>query len=146
MSEFRIMGKSLSVHVVRQGVRIAEITAIKSFTFEPRQKIVTEGYLGEPTQRQDEIFDEIGGSFVVTPEGVDVLKLQEMISKRATRRVANDEVVNCTFRIQFPNASVARITVPDMKFDPIPLQFDGRDSYAQITFTWKAQGYILTTT
>jgi hypothetical protein len=54
-------------------------------------------------------------------------------------------VVTCTFRVQFPDGSAARITIPDMKFDPIPLNVSGRDAYIEMNFSFKATGYLLST-
>lgn len=143
MSEYRIMGKSVTIRLTRNGVAQLEITAIKSFTFETRQRIITEGYLGESAQRQDEIFDEVGGSLSVHAESTQILTLQKMIADRSRRRVADDEKVGCTFRIQFPDASIARITIPDMKFDPIPFNFSSRDAYVDVGLTYKASEYLL---
>lgn len=143
MSEFRVMGKSVTVRFTRDKVLLQSVTAIKNFTFETRQRIITEGYLGESAQRQDEIFDEVGGSFGVHPEGTEILSLQQMIADRSRRRIANDEQVSCTFRIQFPNAAIARITIPDMKFDPIPFNVSARDAYVDMAFTFKSDRYLL---
>lgn len=143
MSELRILGKSVTVRLVRAGVLQKEITAISNFTFETRQRILTEGYLGETAQRQDEIFDEVGGSFAIVPESSQVLDLQRMIADRATKREANPETVTISFRAQFPDGSFARFTVPDAKFDPIPLNVGSRDAYVNITFTYKATKYLL---
>ena len=144
MSEYRILGKSVQVRLTQGGSIISEISAIKSFTFESRHRILTEGYLGETAQRQDEIFDEVGGSFAVNPEGTDIFSLQQLIVNRSTVRTANPTQVAATFRVSFPQGTVARITIPDMKFDPIPFTVGGRDAYVEMSFTYKATGYLLT--
>jgi len=141
--EFRLFGKEVTIRLVRSGELITSITAIKNFTFEPRQRIITESYLGETANRQDEIFDEVGGSFSVHPESSEILELQRMIVDRATRRVVTDEEVQATFRLQFPNGEAPRITIPDMHFDPIPINVGARDAYVEMSFSYKATGYIL---
>lgn len=143
MAEFRVFGKEVSIRITRSNALLREITAIRSFTFETRQRIITEGYLGETAMRQDEIFDEVGGSFTIVPEGMEVLDLQQLIQQRSSRRIANDEQVSATFRVQFPSGVIARFTVPDMKFDPIPINVSSRDAYVDMTFTYKASSYIL---
>jgi hypothetical protein len=143
MSENRIFGKEVSLRLTRSNALIREITAIKTIVFETRQRIITEGYLGEGAMRQDEIFDEVGGNFTAHPEGPEILLLQQMISQRAARRIANDEQVSATFRYQFTTGVIARITVPNMKFDPIPLNSPERDRYVEMTMTYKASSYIL---
>lgn len=141
--ELRIFGREISIRLTRASALLTEITAIKSFSFETRQRIITEGYLGEGAQRQDEIFDEVGGNFQVHPEGMQVLFLQQMIQQRASQRVANFEKVSATFRAQFPTGVIARFTIPDMKFDPIPFNVSSRDAYVDMTFTFKASSYLL---
>lgn len=143
-NEFRVFGKEVTIRLTRAGEIIAEITAIKNFTFETRQRIITDQYLGEGSSRQDEIFDEVGGSFTVHPEGTDILELQRLIADRSTRRLAVDEEVNCTFRVAFPDGSNPKITISDMHFDPIPLNVPSRDAYVEMSFTYKATGYQLT--
>jgi hypothetical protein len=143
-NEFRVFGKEVTIRFTRSGNIISEITAIKNFTFETRQRIITDQYLGETASRQDEIFDEVGGSFTVHPEGTDILELQKLIADRSQRRQSVDEEINCTFRIAFPNGASPKITIPDMHFDPIPLNVPNRDAYVEMSFTYKATGYLLT--
>lgn len=142
--EQRIFGKEVTIRFTRSGDLVAEITAIKNFVFETRQRIITDQYLGETAARQDEIFDEVGGSFTVHPEGTEVLELQQLIAERSQRRLAVDEEINCTFRADFPNGATPRITIPDMHFDPIPFNVSARDAYVDMSFTYKATGYLLT--
>ena len=143
--ELRLLGKEVTLRVTRSGQLLLEITAIKNFTFETRHRILTDQYLGETAARQDEIFDEVGGSFVVHPEGTEILELQRLIADRSTRRVATDEEINLTGRLQFPNGAAPRITIPDAHFDPIPINVSSRDAYVEMTLTYKATGYILST-
>ena len=141
--EYRAMGKSVQVRVLRNGSIVTEITAIKSLTMTTNQRIITEGYLGESTQREDEIADDISLSFSAAPEGPQILLLQQMIYDRATVRVFNHEKVSMTYRVSFPSGQIARVTVPDLFFDPIPLAMSGRDAYLDVSFTAKATGYLL---
>jgi len=143
VAEFRARGVEATIRITRNGVLQTEITAIKDFTFETRQRVTTENYLGETASRQDEIFDEVGGSFTVNPEGSQILELQALVVRRSQRRVVNDEQISSTFRIQFPNGVIARIMIPDMKFDPIPLRAPARDQYLELAFTWKSDRYTL---
>lgn len=144
MSEYRILGKSVRVLVTRDGDIVSEITAIRNFTFQTGHRILTENYLGETSARHDEIFDEVTGSFTVNPEGPDILSLQELITNRSTERTADPEQVSATFRITFPTGVIRRISIPNLKFDPIPLNIGGRDAYVEMSFSFKSNGYLLT--
>jgi hypothetical protein len=139
----RILGQDVQIRLSRGGNPLTTITAIKSFNFETRTRILTEGYLGEVAQRQDSIFDEVGGTFMVHPESTDLLVFQKFLVDRAIRRQASDEQVVITFRISFPNGQVARIVVPSPEFDPVNFNSSARDAYVDTTFTYKSDQYSL---
>lgn len=141
----RILGQDVQIRLSQGGKPLTTITAIKNFTFETRQRILTEGFLGETAQRQDSLFDEVGGSFSVQPEDPEILTFQKFLVDRAIRRVADEQQVTIAFRISFPNRKVAKIIVPAPEFDPVPFNASGRDAYVEMSFTWKAEGYTLIT-
>lgn len=143
-AEFRIFGKEVTIRLTQAGKLLGTITAIKNFVFQTDHRIISEGYLGETSMRQDEIFDGVSGSFSVNPEDQTPLLLQQLIATRAQRRIAQEEEVNCTFRAAFPNGQTPKITIPDMHFDPIPFNVGARDAYVEMSFSYKASKYILT--
>lgn len=145
MAENRVFGRDTVLRIAQDGVLLTTITAIKSHTFETRQRIMTENYLGEGSARQDEIFDEVGGNMLIHIEGPEILELQRAVADRASRREADPTQITLTFRITFPGGRVARIVVPDVKFDPIPLNDPARDAYVEMTLTYKGDRYTLST-
>lgn len=145
MTKSRILGRDTQVRISKGGVPLATITAIKSCTFEVRVRNLKEGLLGEVGQRQDEIFDEVGGQLVIQPEDPEVLTLQKFIADRAIARQFGEEQVTINFRFTFPSGSVGRIVVPNPAFDPIPLNVSGRDAYTDMTLTYSAESYSLFT-
>lgn len=144
MSEYRVLGKEVTVRLTRNGALQSDITAVRSFTFEPRVRLLKENYLGEVATRQDEIFEEVGGTMTVHMEKNQVMQLQKLIVDRSTRRVYNDEKISITFRISFPDGTIARITIPDAKFESVPLNFSGRDAYIDVTLTYASDRYQMT--
>lgn len=143
MSEQRIFGREVTLKILLDGQLQTEITAIKSCSFETRQKIITEGYLGEGAQRQDEILDEVGGAISINPEGPGIFQLQRIVYERSSARTAAPPTIDLGFRVQFPGGVSVRITVPDIKLEPIPFNVSGRDAYPEITLNYKASSYIL---
>jgi hypothetical protein len=140
----RILGRDVQIRLALGGVPLTTITAVKTFTFETRQRILSEGYLGETGLRQDSIFDEVGGSFTIHPESPDALVLQKAIADKAISRRANEQQCSITFRITFPSGQTAKVSIPNVEFDPVPLSFGGRDSYIEMSFTYKAESFSLT--
>lgn len=140
----RILGRDVQIRIQRNGAPVTTLTAIKNFTFEVRQRILSEGYLGETGLRQDSIFDEVGGSFTLNPEDKEAQDFQKLIADKAIRRSANEEQITIVFRTTYPNGQITRITIPEVEFDPIPFNMGGRDSYVEMSFNYKAEKYTYT--
>jgi len=139
----RILGRDVQIRIAKGGVPQTTITAIKSMTFETRQRILSEGYLGETGLRQDSIFDEVGGTIVLHPEDPEVLTLQKAIADKAIARKAGDDQISITFRVTFPAGKIAKVIIPEAEFDPIPFNIGGRDTYVDVNLTFKAEKYTL---
>jgi hypothetical protein len=142
VAEYRVRGEEVQIRITRNGALQTTITAVKSLVFETRQRIITENYLGESVARHDEIADEVGGTIVLHPEGREILDLQKLVWDRSQRRIANDEQIGLTFRVSFPRGAI-RISVPDVKIDPIPLNVSSRDAYVDMTLTYKSNRYSI---
>ena len=140
----RLLGQDVQIRLTLGGTPLTTVTAVKNFVFETRQRILTEQYLGETQNRQDSIFDEVGGSFVVHPEDPEILKFQKALADKAIARSANEQQVSISFRVTFPSKKVAKIVIPEVEFDPVPFNVGGRDAYVDMTFTYKAEKYTLT--
>lgn len=139
----RILGRDVQVRIAKGGSPVSTLTAIKNFTFETRQRILTEQYLGETGNRQDSIFDEVGGSFTIHPEDPEAQVLQKAIADKAIARKAGEEQISITFRVTYPNGKIAKVTIPECEFDPIPFNVGSRDAYVEMNFTFKAEKYSL---
>lgn len=141
----RLLGRDVQIRLAINGAPLVTLTAISNFTFETRQRILTEGYLGETAMRQDAIFDEVGGTFTIKPEGTEILTFQKAIADKAIARQAGDAQITITFRATFPNGQIAKFVIPEAEFDPIPFNVSGRDAYVDMSFTYKAEKYSLST-
>ena len=141
--ETRVFGRDTSVRVIQDGNLLSEFSAVDSWTFDVNVKRVEEGYIGETANRQDEIYESVSGSIPIKVEGPDALRLQEAIALRATRRSNPQVKIDLVFRISFPNGVIARIAVKDVKFETVPLNQGGRESYLAMTLNWKAPSFRL---
>jgi hypothetical protein len=139
----RLLGRDVQIRVARNGAPLTTFTAVKNFTFETRQRILTEQYLGETGSRQDSIFDEVGGSFTIHPEDPEAFRFQKLLADKAIARTASEEQVTIVFRATFPDGDTVRVTIPEVEFDPVPLNFSNRDAYVELSFTYKAEKYSL---
>ena len=117
----------------------AAITAIRNFNLQLELKVLEEGYLGEVTNRHDDIFEGVSGSFETVPEGKDIFVLDQFLIERAQRkRDINASQVNATAKFNFPNGDAPVLLVPDMKFDPTSINTSGRDQYVAAPYSFKA--------
>ena len=148
MADTRILGRDITLRVTEGGALVTEITAIKNISFKPVQSLLSEGFLGEPAKRHREIFEEVQVGFSVEPEGKYVFLTQLDIHNRARLGQSTSATqINLGFRLLFTQSlTVVRITVPDLQFDDIGnLDVSGREAFASMSFSAKANKYILTT-
>lgn len=136
----RLLGQDVQIRISRNGI-LTTLTAIKSFTFETRVRRLAEGYLGETTNRQDEIADEVGGSFTIHIESNDAFVFQKFLFDRAQARTADEDQVSLVFRTTFPSGEVTRITIPNPAFESVPVNVGGRDTYVDQTYTYGSSAF-----
>lgn len=147
MSETRIRGQEVSLRLTRNNSPERTITAFRSFTLQYDLEKLSEGYLGETTKRQDEIFNGGSGNFELDPESQDLFVLIDFIKQRAQRRLpVNTSKVNATARFSFPDGTTPRLVLSDMKFGSIPINVAGRESYVSSTFDYSVSDITLLTT
>lgn len=123
------------------------LTAIKSFTFEAMIEVKQEGYLGETSDRFDDIYKGCQGSIVFHPESTDAWTLIAFIRDRAARRAPQaNHKVNVRFVANMPDGTRPSITIADLKFDAIPMNASARDAYVETTLSFKASEFSVETT
>ena len=143
-NDFRVLGRDITLRATEDGQLLSELTAIQNLHFKINVKLLEEGFLGEGAQRHREIFDSVSLNWGIEPEGKQAFQLCSDIYQRARTGQANPVQVNVGFRIQFPNGTIVRVTVPDIQFDDIgDLNVSGRDAFAAQTFSGKSNRFIL---
>jgi len=139
MADTRLRGQEVTVRMARGGVTENTITAVKNFSLSIDMATLEEQYLGETSKRFDDIAHGCSGSFSVDVEDPAVFALIDFIVARAQRKVnPNQETVNITARFQFPDGRRTRAMIKDVKFDAIPIEVGGRESYVGTSFSFKA--------
>jgi len=129
----RVRGQETSITVSGpQGVE-QSIDAIKSFEAEFQIDILSEGYLGETAERQDEIFVKVTGKAELHIPSADYFKFANKVVSRAQRRDGVQSVFNISTSLQFPDGRRVRVLFQDVSFGSIPLNIGGRDEYVSTT-------------
>jgi len=143
MSDYRVLGRDTTLRLTQSGLMLAETTAIKNLDFGPEFTLLSEGFLGEATERHREVFKAVDVSFSVEPEGSEIFLMQYAIYQRARSGQANNLQINLGYRIMFPSGHIIRITLPDLRFsDPGKLANAGRESFLTQSFAAKTDRYL----
>jgi len=139
----RVKGQEVSVVVTSRTKGTEEsIGSVSSASIEFKQDILTEGFLGETTDRHDDIFRGTTGKMEIQIESGQVFDFVERVNARARRRgAAQDEVFTVIFTITTPDGESPRIQLSDVKFESIPLTFGGRDEYVKLSLSFASDDY-----
>jgi hypothetical protein len=130
MSEQRIRGQEIQIRVVAAGKLERTFTAFENFTWTCNTEIIRKGYLGETSDRADEIYKGQTVEFSFDPESTDALAFIQLIVDRAARRTAlSDSQINVSFVAAFPSGKRPKVTITDVKFRDPGWNMANRDSY-----------------
>lgn len=138
--ETRLRGQEVSARIARGNEVIAAITAFRDLTIQVDLEKLSEGYLGETTERKDDIVTGASGSFTIDVEDQSHFQLIETIKERAQRRLpVNETRINLTARFTLPNGQTPLALVRDMKFGALPINIASRRDYVNTSFDWSSE-------
>lgn len=137
----RIKGQEVECIIVQNNIPVANTTDIRSFELALKLDILTEGYLGETSDRKDSIFRGVAGKLELHVENTEFLRLFLSIADKAQRRVA-DFKINLKATLNFPNGERPIILIEDVEFGELPLNFASRSDFGAITLTFETGNNI----
>lgn len=114
------------------------LTDVQNFEAEFQEEILTEGYLGETTNRRDDIFNGVSGSAELHVEQAAYFRFVQRVKDRSQRRTPATGVFNILARLSFPNGETVRALFEDVFFGPLPIRVGGRGEYVQVRITWES--------
>jgi hypothetical protein len=109
-----------------------------SVEFTIQTEILSEGYIGETTNRRDDIFRGVAGNAEFHCENGEPFNLMQRIIDRSRRRDPASGVFNFTFGYSFPEGSRRRVVVQDVFFGEMPFRAPARDEYVTFTLPFEA--------
>lgn len=133
MAQQRIKGQEISILIVKDSVLVSELTDIQNFGIELDVELLQQGYLGEKSDRYDEIYKGCKFDFEMHEHSQDVLTFQSNILARA-KRDTPDVVINIVVTLNFPNGQTPTVTLPDCHFGAMPRNVGSRSDYSKIKF------------
>lgn len=136
----RIKGQETEVSVVRNGRVDRAITAIQSFEMTVQLETLDEGYLGETTNRKDEIYKGVSGTIELHLETADVFALELQVVDRARRRTPGVKI-NIKTTLRYPNGDRVRVLIPDIFIGSPSLRAGSRQDYLSKRLEFVASDY-----
>ena len=132
----RIKGQEVSLQLTQDGTVLNAFSDIQSCEVEGQFEILSEGYLGEGSNRKDEVFMGVSGSLECHFGTKDALLFMRDLMDRATRRTAGT-AVNLRTSLRFPDGDRLKIILPDLAFGAFPISFGGRSEYVRVTLNFE---------
>lgn len=138
----RVKGQETTVLITTDGNLEDSLVDVVDFTVTNMLEIISKGYLGEKTERKDEIFKGVKFDITFHVHTQDVLNFTDRIKKRAMRLTPNTKF-NITSVLQFPNGDTPSITINDAKFGEAPMSTRSREDYVEFKYTGESSDYSL---
>lgn len=140
MADQRIKGQEVEVIIIVDGEAQDTITDVRSFEIAVKTELKEEGYLGEKTNRYDEIFNGIRGRMELHFENQDIFDLFTSVKDRAKRRTPGTQI-NLKATLNFPNGERPRVFIPNVFFGEMPMNFGGRGDYGTVGLEFSAEDF-----
>lgn len=135
-TQLRLRGQEVSVRVLQDGNVINTIDSISSFNETVALEIKEDGFLGEGTNRFDEILNGFGGDFEAQTTSSNFIQLQLAVIEKATRRRPG-----LTFNVVrvdlYPNGDSSVFTYVDVHWGEQPVTIGGRAEYVKYKASFK---------
>ncbi len=135
----RIKGQEVSLSFTQPDGDAEGLEDVTSFEWELQMEILREGYLGETTDRRDDIYRGVSGRMEMHMEAQAFFAFQQQVQDRAERRSPAAGVFNATASFAFPNGQRPRITFENIFFDAQAMRSADRGSYVAVTVPWECE-------
>jgi hypothetical protein len=139
MANQRIKGQEVEISIVADG-QTRTFTDIQSSEFSQETETTEEGYLGEKSNRYDEIYKGYTGNVSMHNSSPELLDFLQVIKDRAQRRTPGI-VINVKMTLAFPSGERSRIIMQDAFFDASGISFGSRTDYGSTSIPFKGSEY-----
>jgi len=138
----RLKGQEIELVITSGGVLQDTLTDIHNFNVEFESEIKSQGYLGEKTNRKDDVYNGVKFDFEMHTHSQDWLRLIIAIHDRQKRNTPN-LVINIGAVLFYPNGDEPSIYIPDAKFGPQAVSTPSRTDYANKKLSGEADDFSL---
>lgn len=128
----RVKGLEVEFSVISPAGREESLGDVVSCSVEFQMDILTQGLLGEGSERRDDIFRGVRIEMEVQLERGDFPSFINRVTTRAKRRSPASDQFNALMTLAMPDGTRPRISVEDLFFGSLPLNVGGRDEYVTL--------------
>jgi hypothetical protein len=136
----RIKGQEVTVNVVKDGDLQNSLTDVLSFNMEVLLETKAQGFLGETSNRHDDIYNGVKFDLELQLHSGDWFDFQSSIVDRA-RRKTPDLQFNISVTLVYPNGEERTVSIADAKFGAQPLNISTRGDYVKVKLEGMADDY-----
>lgn len=141
----RLKGQEVAILITQDGALQDSLTDIQNFNMTAQFEIKSQGYLGEKTNRKDEIYNGCKFDMELHLHKQDWFAFQFAIKQRAQRNTP-DTMFNITGVLSFPNGQTPTVLIQDVHFGEQPLAISSRGDYVKVKLEGEADDFTTTAT
>jgi hypothetical protein len=138
----RVKGQEATIIVTRGGVLETSLDKFLNFNAEFESEVKSVGYLGEKTNRKDDIFNGVKFDGELHTDKQDWLRFLVAVHDRQKRNTPN-LVINVTAVLEYPGGDDPQIYFPDAKFGATPVDIGSRGDYVKKKLQGECDDYNL---
>ena len=136
MADPRLKGQEVSVRIINNGTVVTEIDSVANLNEATMLEIKEAGYLGETTNRFDEVLNGFGGDLEINITRANWIALELAVIARA-RRETPDVKFNVVVTDFLPNGETVIKTYLDVAWGEMPKSVPGRGDYVKPKLAFK---------
>ena len=127
----RLEGQEVSIRVIDSGTMVASLDSITSFNDEMSSEIKQDGFLGEVSDRFDDIFNGWKGDFEAQFRRADVTNFQTRVQERQQRKAVT-RVFNVVRTDLYPDGTSTVFTYVDVKWGAMSTSAGSRTDFVKL--------------
>lgn len=144
MPSQRIKGQEVQLLLVRGGALEDTLTDCQDFEFEPKLEVKEQGYLGEKSNRHDEIFNGVKFTGTLHLHSQLWFTYSMAIVAKAKRQTP-DVTFNISCVFSFPNGDTPAVLLSDVHFGAQPHGIRSRGDYVSVKIEGACDDLSITT-
>lgn len=135
----RLKGQETSITIISatNGVE-PSFNDVKSMELQFDREILDEEYLGQLTNKKDDIFKGVSGNVEFHEETSDIMPLIQRMNEVSKRRLPGESIQIVT-TLRFPTGATYRIALTNCVFGNIPISIGSRKDFVSFKFEFAAE-------